>query len=291
MGFVGQEEEEEEESEYETDSEDDVGGRALVKPVFVPKAERETVAEREKMEEEELALQEMVKKKIEERKLETKQLVVEEIRKDEQVEQRRETEGDGGVVDTDDEVDEEEMKNDYEAWKGRELGRLRRDRDDRETSMKEKDEVDKLRAMTEEERREWERKNPKQTSVAPKKKWNFMQKYYHKGAFFQDQADDTAGTAGGDKIYGRDYSEPTGEDKVDKSSLPKIMQVKHFGRSGRTKWTHLVNEDTTQWDNPYDSPLPFRRHFPIPPPLSCGYKGVRIVNKVLNMCENKNGSP
>ncbi|CAI7803626.1 unnamed protein product, partial [Closterium sp. NIES-53] len=27
--------------------------------------------------------------------------------------------------------------------------------------------------------------------------------------------------------------------------------VKHFGRSGRSKWTHLVNEDTTQQDSPW----------------------------------------
>jgi len=77
-----------------------------------------------------------------------------------------------------------------------------------------------------------------------------MQKYYHKGAFFQADPDDEAGSAGTDGIFQRDFSAPTGEDRLDKSILPKVMQVKHFGRSGRTKWTHLVNEDTTDWSNP-----------------------------------------
>jgi microfibrillar-associated protein 1 len=101
-----------------------------------------------------------------------------------------------------------------------------------------------VRNMTEEER-----KNPK-PSQSSKQKWRFMQKYYHKGAFFQSNSDDRAATVGTDNIFTRDFSAPTGEDKMDKTILPKVMQVKHFGRSGRTKWSHLVNEDTTDWNNP-----------------------------------------
>ncbi|KAH8946027.1 hypothetical protein BDL97_12G071200 [Sphagnum fallax] len=246
------EDEEEEESEYETDSEEDYGGVAMIKPVFVPKAERDTIAEREKLEAEEAAFQEAMKKKLQERKVETKQLVVEEIRKEEEIEKNREAEGDGGEIDTDDETN---VAEEYEAWKVRELARIKRDREDREAMVKEREEIEKLRNMTEEERREWERKNPKPLASS-KKKWKFMQKYYHKGAFFQSESDDRD-AAGGDTIYRRDFSAPTGEDKMDKTILPKVMQVKHFGRSGRTKWTHLVAEDTTKWDNPwtYNDPL------------------------------------
>ncbi|XP_059646470.1 uncharacterized protein LOC132293145 [Cornus florida] len=247
------EEEEEEESEYETDSEEEQMGIAMVKPVFVPKSERDTITERERLEAEERALEELVKKRLEERKVETKQIVVEEIRKDEEIQKNLELEANIADVDTDDELNEAE---EYEAWKAREIARIKRDRDDREAMLKEKEEIEKVRNMTEEERREWERKNPK-SAPHPKQKWRFMQKYYHKGAFFQSDPDDYAATAGADGIYTRDFSAPTGEDKMDKTILPKVMQVKHFGRSGRTKWTHLVNEDTTDWNNPwtYNDPL------------------------------------
>lgn len=247
------EEEEEEESEYETDSEEELTGIAMVKPVFVPKSERDTVADRERLEAEERALEESVKRRLEERKVETKQIVVEKIREDEEIIKNLEVEANAADVDTDDEVNEVE---EYEAWKVREIARIKRDREAREAMLKEKEEVEKVRNMTEEERREWERKNPKPAS-APKQKWRFMQKYYHKGAFFQSEVDDVAATAGSDGIYARDFSAPTGEDKMNKTILPKVMQVKHFGRSGRTKWTHLVNEDTTDWNNPwtYNDPL------------------------------------
>lgn len=49
-----EEEEEEEESEYETDSDEEQIGRQMLKPVFVTKKERETIAEREALEREEL---------------------------------------------------------------------------------------------------------------------------------------------------------------------------------------------------------------------------------------------
>lgn len=240
------EEDEEEESEYETDSEEELTGIAMVKPVFVPKSERDTVAERERLEAEELALEKSVKRRLEERKVETKQIVVEKIREDEEILKNLEVEANAADVDTDDEVNEVE---EYEAWKAREIARIKRDREAREAMLKEKEEVEKVRNMTEEERREWERKNPKPAAPA-KQKWRFMQKYYHKGAFFQSEVDDVAATAGSDNIFARDFSAPTGEDKMNKTILPKVMQVKHFGRSGRTKWTHLVNEDTTDWNNP-----------------------------------------
>jgi microfibrillar-associated protein 1 len=64
---------------------------------------------------------------------------------------------------------------------------------------------------------------------------NFMQKYHHKGSFFQDM----------DILKNRDYSART-ESTVDVSLLPKVMQVRDYGKAGRSKWTHLSNEDTSR---------------------------------------------
>lgn len=41
-------------------------------------------------------------------------------------------------------------------------------------------------------------------------------RYYHKGAFFADNED----------VQNKDYSGATGEDLIDKSALPKVMQVR-----------------------------------------------------------------
>lgn len=77
-----------------------------------------------------------------------------------------------------------------------------------------------------------------------KPKWNFLQKYYHKGAFYRtfDENDISAKW---------DFNKPTLEDKFDKTILPKVMQVKNFGKAGRTKYTHLVDQDTTNWESPW----------------------------------------
>ncbi|XP_022890979.1 microfibrillar-associated protein 1-like [Olea europaea var. sylvestris] len=242
------EEEEEEESEYETDSEEETARIAMVKLVFVPKSGRDTIAERERLKVEEMALEEAVKRRMEENRVETRQIVVEKFWEDQDTQRNMESEANITDMDLDDDVNEAE---EYEDWKdNREIVRIKRDRDDREARLKEKEEIERVRNMTEEERREWERKNPKPSGKS-KKQWMFLQKYYHKGSFFLSDPDDPVGTAKADYIYTRDFSAPTGNDKMDKTVMPIVMQVKYFGRSGRTKWTHLVNEDTTDWNNPW----------------------------------------
>ena len=61
------------------------------------------------------------------------------------------------------------------------------------------------------------------------------------------------------------------EDKFDRAALPKVMQVKDFGFQGRTKYTHLSDQDTTfvDRDNPMNGWLQ-RRH-KADDPLRRGY--------------------
>jgi len=147
-------------------------------------------------------------------------------------------------VDSDDANDEAE----YESWKLRELKRVKRDREERELKQKEREEVERLNAMTPEEREAAFKNNPRKvTNEKAKGKYKFLQKYYHRGAFFMEKDED---------LYSRNFAEPTLDDHFDKTILPKVMQVKNFGRSGRTKYTHLVDQDTTNFDSPWavDSP-------------------------------------
>lgn len=241
-------EEEEESSEYEeySESDDEMGPR--LKPVFVKKEDRVTIQEKESQEATQEQLEQLNKQRAEERKKDSIRLVAEVVAKE--LERANVTEADqSGDLNTDDENEEEE----YEAWKVRELKRIKRTREERETAEREKMEIEKLHNMTEEERRAELRNNPHVvTNKQIKGKYKFLQKYYHRGAFYLDSEDE---------VYKRDFAQPTLEDHFNKTVLPKVMQVKNFGRSGRTKYTHLLDQDTTDQDSAWAQPTPAAVNF------------------------------
>lgn len=242
---VVEEEEDDEESEYETESEDDDPRRsAMLKPVFVSRAQRDTVKEKEALEKEEEEAEERRNVKLKERKAESKVLVIDEIQKeadaDAAVALGTDDASDIELIDDNDEINEAE---EYELWKIRELKRIKRDTEERLVRQKEIEFIERRRGMTDEERAADDaRLDGGHKFKEEAKQFNFLQKYYHRGTFFQDKA-----TSGEEPLYLRDYHEPTAEEKFDKSMLPKGMQVRRglFGKKGQVKHTHLTDVDTT----------------------------------------------
>ncbi|GAB0090733.1 Microfibrillar-associated protein 1 [Sergentomyia squamirostris] len=227
--------------ESETESEDLEDNEPRLKPLFVRKRDRTTIIEREREINQERQVEYEQKKNLKQRRRQTLKLVEECIKSDLAKPKSDKTEPSLDDVCTDDENDEIE----YEAWKLREIKRIKRDREEREQIEKEHLEVERLRNMTEEERKQELRVNPRTvTNKVTKGKYKFLQKYYHRGAFYLDEEQD---------VFKRDFSSATLEDHFDKTILPKVMQVKNFGRCGRTKYTHLVDQDTTQFDSPWYS--------------------------------------
>ena len=234
-------------SSYETDDDEEeevaaARGRPLLKPVFIAASARETVKEREALEAAAEAERERKRDAAARRQAESRSLLVEAVRKEE-----------SGVLDTalefgalpedDDEVNELE---EFDAWKLRELQRVRRERAERAAAERERAELDRRRSLTDEQRAVEDAafKAGKANAYEEKAQWKFLQKYYHKGAYFQDE--DEKGDARLGPVLMRDYGHATGKDAIgDKAAMPAPMQVKNFGFRSQVKWTHLSNEDTS----------------------------------------------
>jgi len=201
----------------------------MFRPVFVPKRGRVTVAEREKDNPDSEEAQEKRRLEEEERKQQSHDMVAETIRR-ELAEQEKEKETPD--IDDTDGLDPEE---EFESWRLRELGRIKRDKEEQMRLEEEREEIERRRALPEEQRMKEDLEHAKQSrDEKPKGQQKFLQKYWHKGAFHQDE----------EVLTRHDFTQAT-ESTVDVSLLPKVMQVRNFGKRSRTKYTHLVDQDTT----------------------------------------------
>ncbi|PPQ63210.1 hypothetical protein CVT24_005755 [Panaeolus cyanescens] len=217
----------EESSEYESSSEEE--SEPEFRPVFVPKRARETIAEKEKLSMDSEEAQRKREEEAEERRKQSHDLVAMSIKR-ELAEKEKESE----IPDVDD-TDGLDPAAEFEAWRLRELERIKKEKEDEVAREKEREEIERRRAMPEEQRlKEDLERAQKLREEKPKGQQKFLQKYWHKGAFHQDE----------EILKRHDFTEAT-ESTVDVSLLPKVMQVKNFGKRSRTKYTHLLDQDTT----------------------------------------------
>jgi len=125
------------------------------------------------------------------------------------------------------------------------MRRIKRDRELLIAREKELEEIERRRNLTEEERAKEDREIFEQQSLEKGEKGDvkFLQKYFHKGAFFTEDLK-SAGLAARDTMGGKF------EDEVDKSVLPKYMQIRDMnklGKKGRTRYVDMRAEDTGRW--------------------------------------------
>ncbi|KAF8323145.1 hypothetical protein DL93DRAFT_2147213 [Clavulina sp. PMI_390] len=235
-----EEEEEEESSEEESESEEETRAPAF-RPVFVPKRARVTVQEREAEAQNTEEAQAKRDAEAEKRKKESHDLVADSIKRELAEKEVQEAQPDL------DDTDGLDPTAEFEEWRLRELGRIKRDKEASLQREEEREEIERRRALPEEQRMAEDLEHAKRTrDDKPKGQQKFLQKYYHKGAFHQDEA-----------ILKRDYTEAT-ESTVDVSMLPKVMQVKNFGKRSQTKYTHLLDQDTTRETKPSGSGPPLK---------------------------------
>lgn len=236
-------------SEEEDSSSDDEPAK-LVRPKFIPKSQRAALAQRTKSADDQAAEEEARRKETANALLEAK---VEEAAAERAA--GRSWDDDEEPVDDVDDRDGLDPEQEHAAWKLRELKRVRRDRQALIEKEKEREEVERRRNMTAEEREAED-----QAFIAAQKeeqegrgKMAALQKYVHKGAFFQTEDQDMDDDVR--EAMQRDLAGARFEDDVmDKEALPEYMQVRDqtkVGRSGRTKYKDLRSEDTGSWGDSY----------------------------------------
>ncbi len=254
-------------SSSESSSEDDEPVR--LKPVFVPKHKRNLVqSEERRLEEEDLKLQIDIERKLK-RKAESRALLAKELAAAESALQNDDDDDQddeyGGATNAppndDDEVDKERERNE---WEIREIERLLKSIDELELRRKEEEEYSRRKNLTDAECLKEDMESGRyQAPGANREKLaneagrsNHNQRFFHRGAFYMDESEWKEGDI---REKAADYAAAaTGEDLIDRSKLPEVMQVKKFGHARQnTRYKGLAKEDTT---DKYAHVLPLRKN-------------------------------
>lgn len=242
----GSESEEEDSEEEESSSEDEATKRRkMMRPMFVRKDQRKSISTvaAEPTEDEKWAEEER------RRKEKADALVQEQLdaRKAEKEAGKKAWDDDEAVMDVDavDDTDGVDPEAEYAAWKLRELRRIKREREVIEAAEAERAEIERRRNLTQEEREAEDREKIEEQKEAREGKGNmaYMQKYFHKGAFFQD--DEVA-----EQLRQRDIMGSRFADQSSKDVLPEYLQIRDankIGKKGRSRYRDMKSEDTGRW--------------------------------------------
>ncbi len=94
-------------------------------------------------------------------------------------------EKDDQIPDIDD-TDGLDPASEFEAWRLRELSRIKKEKEEELLREEEREEIERRRALPEEQRLKEDMERAEKTrSEKPKGQQKFLQKYWHKGAFHQ----------------------------------------------------------------------------------------------------------
>ncbi|KAF5864781.1 Microfibrillar-associated protein 1 [Aspergillus alliaceus] len=258
---VSEEEEEEETSEdEESSSEDEAPRRVLLRPTFIKKDKRggqaqngvgaapstavadsaadSDVRRAQRQEKADMLVRDQLEKDAIARSAANKQWDDDELEAAEE-----------GGIDDNDGVDPEA---EYAAWKLRELKRIKREREAIEAAEKEREEVERRRNLTAEERDREDREyiaKQQEEKEATRGQGGFMQRYFHKGAFFRDDLEKEG-------LDRRNVMGARFEDDVSREVLPEYMQIRDMtklGKKGRTRYKDLRTEDTGRFGDGFDN--------------------------------------
>ncbi|KAL4779494.1 splicing factor, Prp19-binding domain-containing protein [Aspergillus varians] len=250
------EDEEESSEEEESSSEDETPRRVLLRPTFIKKDKRgngqtesegaDAIAEEARKAQRQEKVDSLVREQIEKAAIARSSA-------------NKAWDDDEGMANEEaaiDDTDGKDAEAEYAAWKLRELKRIKRERESIEAAEKEREEVERRRNLTAEERDREDQEfiaNQKEERDASRGQTGFMQRYFHKGAFFRPDLE----KEGLDKrnVMGARFA-----DDVSRETLPQYMQIRDMtklGKKGRTRYKDLRSEDTGRFG---DSLTNRRRH-------------------------------